>query len=390
LLCGRRGSSAFLSVEIISPSSSTLFSHVLYGRVSLERIDLCVDAGFVRDAVKLAGQFSFENQIAPITPQLSAVSIQIRLDWLEITPIALAISFRPMQRYFPDITDVRVVLPGFLISQMTDLPKSIATKVGADYATAAFDQVLNGLGFSGKLVTLLGIADTVAAALRIRRQSDLRAEHTTFADNREEDFANRREIGGCFSQEAQNALTRIVIECGGRRSELSEAIVEGRESDLKTKTIAGSGFGHGVFGVFMRIVDAGDPVMTGAVRLTPPRAFQNGRLGIFNEEASNAQALLVSGEKTAKERIRLVFPLANWDLLILTERFAVVMLPNGGHAVEQIEMKKIERAEVEGVFVKVKWKGKERCVGGSLDQKSQHDKRGILLRHKECLLVCLE
>jgi hypothetical protein len=358
LLCGRRGSSEFMRVEVACPASSPFFSRVLYARAALERVDICVDAGFIAEVLKLVGQFSFETLIAPLAPQLSALAAPVRWDWLEIAPIAFAVSLRPMQRYVPDISDVRLLLPGLLISQVTDLPRSIAAKVAADYATAAFDQVLNGLGLSGRLLTALGIADAAAAALRIRRQSDLRAELTPFARRREEQFANRREIAGCFSGEALEALAKTVRKCEGRPSELVDALLAGRECGLKTKIVPGSGFGHGVFGVFVRTVETGEPVMSGAVRLRQPRAFPNGRVGRFNNEVNSAQSLLFAREKTAKERIRLVFPLANADLLVLTERFAVVMLPTGAHAVQKIAMRKVEKADVDRVFVEVKWKGR--------------------------------
>jgi hypothetical protein len=51
------------------------------------------------------------------------------------------------------------------MSQLTDLPNAVAAKVAADSATAAFDQVLNALGILGRLLTTLGIPDSIASAL---------------------------------------------------------------------------------------------------------------------------------------------------------------------------------------------------------------------------------
>jgi hypothetical protein len=139
---------------------------------------------------------------------------------------------------------------------------------------------------------------------------------------------------------------------------LATELLAGKECGLKIKTVPGCGFGHGVFGVFLRPIEPGEPVMAGTYRFRQPRAFPNGKVEIFNNEISSAQAMLLATEKLQKERIRLAFGLENADLLCLTERYALVMLPTGTHLVQKVALKKVENATVEGVFVVVHWKGK--------------------------------
>jgi hypothetical protein len=98
--------------------------------------------------------------------------------------------------------------------------------------------------------------------------------------------------------------------------------------------------------------------MAGAAPFRAPRAFPNGVVSVFNSEVSSAQALLIGSPKLQRERIRLVFMLANADMLCLTDRYALVLLPTGRHVVQRIALRRVDGADVDAVFVGVRWKGR--------------------------------
>jgi hypothetical protein len=259
------------------------------------------------------------------------------------------------------MANLRLLLPGMLICQVTDYFTAIGQKVAGDYATIAFDQILSVLGITGRLINTFGIADSIAQLLHIERRSHLTNEIAPFARHISESFSNRREIAGCFSHEALTALRQQLMNCQILASQLILDLLNGVDTGIKIKTLPACGFGHGVFGVLMGSGASGNEVaiMASAVRQRIPRAFPNAHIAAFNVELSNAQDLLQrAGRKMQGEKIRLSYMLANSDLLCLTERYAIILLPTGTHLVTRVAVRKITQLVSDGVFITVRWRAK--------------------------------
>jgi hypothetical protein len=346
----------FMTFEIICPSDAVL-SRFSYVNLVVQRIDVVLDSAFVSDCYDLVMSLSepIPQIIAPVERSTSSAKSLVSIGWLQISPIYVARSFKstrtrprlgPMLPYFkfvPSLTNMRILLPGVLIAQITDFVSDILDKITADYKRVVFEQIMSTLGLTGRLITQFGITESIIQLLDIKRQSDLTGELAPFARHQSERFSNRREIAGCFSREVLNDLNEKLSMCQVSASQLVRDLLNESSIGLKIKMMPGCGFGHGVFGVLMKSATTAGielAVMAGATRARVPRAYPNGHIDAFDVAISNAQSLIQ--QQMRQERIRMAFRLQNSGLLCLTDRFAISFLPNGNHVVGEFEIAKLD------------------------------------------------
>ena len=249
-------------------------------------------------------------------------------------------------KYIPSISNLNILLPGLVVAHVSNTIDGIVDKITGDYKTIAFKQILDGLGVSGRIMTTFGIADIIAQALHIEKQTSLTEESSEFSRSETEVFDNRKEISGCFSQQALTQLSKRLESCEIETSVLIRQLLEGKETGLSVKTMPGRGFGHGVFGVLTRAtMDTmqGIGVMQNIKRERLPRTFPGGHISVFDREISNALILIhKQGKKFHDQRIYLAFRcIASSEYICITDKYIIQLSAPVDKIVGKIAISKI-------------------------------------------------
>ena len=307
----------FLRVSCVMPSDVPLFSTVEYASVEIQRIDIDLDATFVSDIYHITTDI-----LKPIKQVVSPRAMSNRHDntskvvsftWLEMTPIFAWLKFRKNTgrpgvrkmlkylKYVPAING-KMLLPGVIITQITDTVKATSDKIVGEYKTAAFRQLISILGGGGKLMTAFGVTATVAQMLGIQMESELSDEIKKFSRHESEVFDNRKELSGPFSQETLTALANLTRAHPIPNSAFIAGLLQNADIGLRTKQA-----GQGVIGLLSKtkadsvVKDAGH--MEGATRVRLPRAFLNNELDVYDAQLSKAQSCIQ--QTHIDERIRM-------------------------------------------------------------------------------------
>ncbi|OHT11685.1 hypothetical protein TRFO_03923 [Tritrichomonas foetus] len=329
LIYGRESDkNPFLSINCICPSDTELFTMFDYLSINIQRIDIDVDCSFISDIINLIPSLSIKKNVHEIKPakpkKIGTKSDLVTIKWLDIIPPYLLLHYhrktkRPVilgniHNYFtkiPSIKSGKMLLPGVVISQLTDRIESIATKLVDDYKTAAFNQILEMLGSGGKLIKRLGIASVIASALSISMTSDM----TQDLDINKEllnslEYDNRKMVTlrhGCFSEQSLSDLFRITTEHDMKISPLVLKILTNEYSGLKMKLIPGFGYGRGIAGIMTKPMNDRMPQiapMSEILRVRNPRAFPEYQISPFNQEIAAAQTIIYkSGGINEKMRV---------------------------------------------------------------------------------------
>lgn len=377
---GRKcGSKPFLYLEATAPATAPLFSRFGYVNLTLQRIDCFFDASFISDWYYMGMTLSdsITSVIAPLEPSTSSSSV-ISLNWLQISPIFLFVSFKstsktpptlgPILKYFkyiPSIGNIRILLPGILVAQVSNTVSDILEKITGDYKTIAFKQILDCLGVSGRIMTTFGIADIISQALHIAKQSSLTDQISQFSRSETEVFDNRKQVAGCFSHAALEQLSKRLESCEIETSTLIRQLLDGKETGLMIKTMPGQGFGHGVFGVLTRATMDTMPdvaVMQNVKRERVPRTFPGGHINVFDREVSNAQILIHrEGKKFRDQRIYLAFRcIASSEYICVTDHYIIQLSAPVDKIVGKIAIEKITSVLVANNMLVVRVNKKEK------------------------------
>ena len=204
-------------------------------------------------------------------------------------------------KYVPAING-KVLLPGVIITQITDDLKATQDKIVSEYKTAAFHQLISMLGGSGKLMTAFGVTATVAQMLGIQLVSELSSEIKKFSRHESEVFDNRKELSGPFSQETLTALMTLTHRHPIPKSDFIAGLLNNADIGLRTKPS-----GQGVIGLLSKtksgaqLKDVGH--MEGVTRMRLPRAFVYNEIGVYDEQLAKAQNCIQQAH--INERIRM-------------------------------------------------------------------------------------
>jgi hypothetical protein len=341
----------FFVLEVLWPSDSPL-SSVEFLSMTLQRIDIEIDAGFIADIMGLASSFDLGVAHDEIEPVKETVAGQVQLitsRWIEISAVYLVISYRgktsrpcvygQIPGYFtfiPKLKSSKLLLPGVIIAQLTDRIDSLASKLSGDYFTEVFHQGVRMLGKKGRLLSSLGITSRIASALKISLTTEMQNEIARFARRDSEVFDNRREIAGCFSSDSlqtlSSALRSSYLHPTTTITGLLRSVPE--YSGLKTKPIAGYGYGRGVAGILTRAaIDTLDSVraMRDAVRARIPRAFPGNAIARYDKVVARAQTVIAK-QIGARERIRMTGNGLEKQLICFTDTQVVVVTVGGAIA----------------------------------------------------------
>lgn len=329
-----KDSEAFLRLDALLTSDTKPLHSFKYISTLMQRIDILVDSSFLSDAINMSMKLAKPIKL-PIQPvmrkkenDMDSNDTVVTYNWLEVSPIFLLMNYKNLtgrpttidkmiyvMRFIPSIATTKIMFPGVVIAHITDRLDFIIEKVSNDYKTAALEQVLESLGTSGKILTTFGVTATIAEKLDIQMKSELTNISSTI-DNLQavtsEEFDNRREINGYFSQETLSALQASIEATHLRQSTVIQSVLglnNGEQSstndnsvanDLMIRDFTGSGFGHGIVGVLKKTtIDTMDDVkvMSGVERKRVPRAFPSNRIEQFDEGICIAQMVIQTYEK---------------------------------------------------------------------------------------------
>jgi hypothetical protein len=399
----------FLLVECLWPSDGP-WTLIDFLSVTLQRIDIDIDAALIADLIGLLASLGIESRPDEIAPVKAAPAERAQLvtaRWLEVSPLSLVITFRGRTRrpavysrvpgYFafvPKLKAGRLLLPGVVLAQVTDRVDSLASKISGDYLSELFHQCVRMLGKRGRFLSSVGVTSRIASALKISLTTDMQAEVARFARPQQDRFDNRHEIAGCFSSDALTTLAGALRSRGLRATPTVAGLLQRPPScaGLKTKTVAGYGYGHGVAGILTRPPADAEEAAPGAGRARTPRAFPRNRIEEYDRSVAGAQTAIAK-RLEGRERIRMAAPSANGGPLVcLTDTCVVCMA-------REAEVRAVVRiAEIEGVAIvgrKVTLRGPGPAVTIEVDDTKLAEQimwyvtaqSRMLLRFKESLLV---
>ena len=368
----------FLRIDALLTSDSKLLTSFKYISVLMQRIDVSLDSSFISDAVNMSTKIAkpINLPIQPVQttaiPKTSSSSMNqnVTYNWLEVSPIFLIVNYKnltgrpttvaPMLyplRFIPTISPMKLLFPGIIVAHITDRLDFIIEKVSSDYKTAALEQVLESLGTSGKLMTTLGITATIAEKLDIVLKSELTDSIQSFQSKQSEEFDNRREINGCFSQQTLSDLQKCISDSNLTPSHTIESLTEQNESNIQSdpdglmiRDFPGSGFGHGIVGVLKKAsIDTLDDikVMSGIERKRVPRSFPNNRIEKFDEEICNVQNTIQITSKTFETIQMKTKRKDNGEYIVLTDLTVYYLLPPYDKIRFKIKIKEIKSIKIE-------------------------------------------
>ncbi|KAK8844228.1 hypothetical protein M9Y10_024436 [Tritrichomonas musculus] len=245
----------YLTFNCLCPINTSIFTSFDYFSISTQRIDVDADCSFISDWMNFATTLNIKtiHSIKPKKPAKSNKNSLIAFHYFEVTPALFILRYNrkssrpPMlgkvprfMKFIPSIKAGRMILPGIVLSRLTDRIDSIETKLIDDYKTAAFNAILGMLGGAGKILKMLGIASAIASSLNIKMTSDMTSEVSlnSFVKNtssteflnlanplveaeaefdtlKMSEFDNRfddDELSSCFSYEALSSLMKKITD----------------------------------------------------------------------------------------------------------------------------------------------------------------------------------
>lgn len=180
-----------ISFNCLRPMSTSAFTSLDYFAINIQRIDVNADCSFISDWLNLSTSFKMESihSIKPKEPSKINQKSLVAFRYFEIAPALFILSFNrktsrpPMLgkiprflKFVPSVKAKRIVIPGIVLSRITDRIGSIQTKLIDDYKTEAFKEILGMLGGAGKLLKILGIASAIASSFNIKMTSDMTSQ----------------------------------------------------------------------------------------------------------------------------------------------------------------------------------------------------------------------
>jgi hypothetical protein len=324
----------FLKAELIMPVGVPFFSTISYASVRFQRMDIELDSAFLSNLYYIATAL-----FKPTTATLSASTPQgpdglglsrlFSINWLEMSPIHATLKYNrssgrpsmgrdifPYLKYVPSLQG-SLLLPGVLVTQVTDSSGFIYMKILAEYQTAAFHQIIELLGGSGRLMSTFGVTALIAQGLGIKLTSELSSEVAQFSRNDYENFDNRKEIHGCFSQQSLSSIKKKLTASRMMESEIVTGLLAGKDIGVKLKAS-----GKGVFGLISKWSEVDERPVKAHLRKRVPRAFLDNYIGQFNPHMSEAQSLLQKADRN--EKIRMAASTKS-DVVCCTDRYVFVL-----------------------------------------------------------------
>lgn len=397
--------SSFLKFDGLLTNDTKPFTSSKYISMLMQRIDIQIDSSFLSDAINMSMKLAKPIKI-PIHPVKAKKLLKnssndsiVTYNWLEVSPIymlfiyknltgrptSISPMFYPM-RFIPSIATTKIMFPGIIVAHITDRLNFIIEKVSNDYKTAALEQVLESLGTSGKILTTFGITATIAEKLDIPMKSELTDISTSlqnFQSVKSEEYDNRKEINGYFSQETLSALQTSIKEFNLRSSSTIENVLTLNESSessnsdsdnkisstpavqtqenngrLMIRDFPGSGFGHGIVGVLKKAtidIMTDVKVMSGIERKRVPRAFPNNRIEKFDEEICTVQTTIQMYGKTFEKILMKTKNKVKGDYVCITER-AIYFIPQPLDKVRvKIKIKEIKAIRIDGNSITIEY-----------------------------------
>lgn len=326
----------YLSFNCLCPMNTSAFTAFDYFAISFQRIDVNVDCSFISDLLNLSTSLKMKSihSVKPEKPSKTNQKSLISFRYFEVTPALFILRYNrktsrpPMLgkvprflKFVPSVKARRIVLPGIVLSRITDRIGSIQTKLVDDYKTAAFNAILGMLGSGGKLLKILGIASAIASSFNIKMTSDMTSQFSLSSlerraslnkilplsnqiiesessidlldvsklDNQIED-----ELGSCFSYKSLSSLVskidensmksspliqfimpkfgeinekeQIVLEFNNKKDEIEKKLTDLQDkknkvmksAGLQMKIIPGMEYGRGIGGVLTK--ELNDPL----------------------------------------------------------------------------------------------------------------------------------
>jgi hypothetical protein len=309
----------FARLQLALPPEPPFLSEVLYAALTVQRLDIELDSAFLSDIYYLTAELGKPMvwQITARAPRPDGGRI-LPVRWLEVSPIYAVFKYRRSGRapgirgFIPGIKFVpviegRLVLPGVIVAHVSDALSDIREKIAGEYKTAAFFQIIETLGGRGKLMSAFGVTTLIAQALGVKLTTELSGNASAFAGRIDEEFDNRRDLGGCFAEETLESIAQLMMEHSTSASPVLEGLCSGADVGLKLRAS-----GLGVFGILTRTsIDTARHVglMEGLSRRREPRAFIENQIGPFDPWVSQAQLFVQKG--LAHEKLRMVVRLGD-------------------------------------------------------------------------------
>ena len=145
-----------ISFNCLRPMSTFAFTSLDYFAINIQRIDVNADCSFISDWLNLSTSFKMESihSIKPKEPSKINQKSLVAFRYFEIAPALFILSFNrktsrpPMLgkiprflKFVPSVKAKRIVIPGIVLSRITDRIGSIQTKLIDDYKTEAFKEI---------------------------------------------------------------------------------------------------------------------------------------------------------------------------------------------------------------------------------------------------------
>lgn len=361
----------FLSFNCLCTMSTTAFISFEYFALNIQRMDVNVDRSFISDWINLSSLMKLDSvhSIKSRTPVILNQKRLFSFRYFEFAPTFLVLSYnrktsRPRMlgkssrflKFVPSIKSRKMILPGIILSRITDRIGSIQTKLIDDYKTAAFNAIIGMLGGGGKILKVFGITSAIASSLNIKMKSDMTThlshskrkrmkKHTSVSDlaNKSEtnvdlfdiskfDNISEDEFSNCFSYEALSQLTKLINDNSMNSSPLIQFImhkfseITEKEIDImnsnktqkridkkltklqnkknhiiqqagfKFKIMPGIEYDRGVAGVLTK--ELNDPLenvvpMSSCHRIREIRTFAGAKISAFDPEIAMAQKIII-------------------------------------------------------------------------------------------------
>ena len=346
------GDKPFLAIEMMCPAHAELLRDIEFLSIAIQRMDIELDAQFVCDLVGLLSPLSKEETSLKVQPKPKRGKT-VSFRWLEIASTCFMVSYRGKTKrpftylrppkyvkYIPKISSGKLIIPGLLISRMTDKITSLTSKISGDYIYAAFEEGIKVLGTSGRLFSSLGVTSLIASMLNISLAKDQTKELLEFARHESETFSNRKVVQSAISPEDVEQLIQELTDNDIEPTPLIIGIYQQQPVGLKTKMIPGYGYGRGVTGILNRVlIDTMKkvPVMKDVTRVRVPRAFPSNKISVYDTRLAVAQRIIAENKRWAGEKIRMsVVCREHQRFICFTDQFIFVFQP---------DLSSLERAE---------------------------------------------
>lgn len=132
----------FLVIESLLPYDSPPFSAFEFLSITIQRVDIEIDAALIADFIGIAASFGSHGHsvIEPVTAVTDFSSVQfVTLRWIEISPAYLVFTYCGQTRrspvygaipgyfsFIPGLKSQKLLLPGIVMAHLTDRLGSLA------------------------------------------------------------------------------------------------------------------------------------------------------------------------------------------------------------------------------------------------------------------------